>query len=151
MEVKIVFPIIPSYELRLATRRILLLLPILYLASSCANNKMKEEEIAPSVVDTSKRPLSFKLDIQPIFQNNCIECHSATSTNPDRYRFAFFDNLSQLKTFATTASTVDKKYSVIQARLRGIEKPAMPYNRPPLPDSLIQKIDAWTSMGAPVE
>lgn len=131
--------------------RISLLLSILYLAASCANNKMKQEEIAPVLIDTTKRPLSFKLDIQPIFQNNCIVCHSASSTNPNRPDGAFFDDLSELKRYATTASRVDRRYSVIQARIRGIENPAMPLNRPALPDSLIQKIDAWTSMGAPVE
>lgn len=120
---------------------------------SCAYNKVPINELSPvTPLDTNQRLLSFKLDIQPIFEQYCNSCHSSSPTDPiNTPGYALFDDLSELQNYALEPSSADKKYTLIQAQIRFIESPGMPYNKPPLPDSLIKKIESWISLGAPIE
>lgn len=118
---------------------------------SCAYHKVPKEELNPASLNTDPRPLDFTLDIKPIFEQHCNVCHSASSKDPNTPGYAFFDNPAELQTYALKTSTVNKNFTVMQARLRDIESPAMPLGKSPLPDSLLKKIDAWISLGAPVQ
>jgi hypothetical protein len=101
---------------------------------------------APTPVNPN---ISYTKDIKPILIANCYVCHTDTSTNPDRNPSVFFNHFNQLQHEALTPSTVSPNYTIIIARLKHIESPGMPYNRAPLADSLIQKIQDWVLIGAP--
>lgn len=99
-------------------------------------------------------PVNFQTEIKPILINNCLTCHSDTATNPKKPGYAFFlqgsNDFSEFRRYATETSTANPAYTKVPARLRGIESPAMPFQRTPLPDSLIRKIENWVRQGAPL-
>jgi hypothetical protein len=54
-----------------------------------------------------------------------------------------------LQNYALSPSTVNPIYTKITARIRHIEFPGMPFNRPPLAEEDIKKIETWIKNGAP--
>ncbi len=119
-----------------------LVLGLFFMIQACTYNKGETPVPAnPNV--------SYTTDIKPILIANCYTCHTDTSTNPDRNTSVFFNHFSTLQHEALTPSTANSNYTILIARLRHIESPGMPYNRAPLPDSLIQKIQDWVLIGAP--
>ena len=101
------------------------------------------------VVEQKGRIISYKNDIEPILISHCYSCHSLSASDPQRPGYAYLDIFEQLKYYALSPSTKNPSYTTIQARLRFIETPGMPYKKAPLNDSLIKKIDAWVKAGAP--
>ena len=97
-------------------------------------------------------PVKFDTEIKPILIQNCLMCHSDTATHPDKPGYALFlqgsGDFSVFREYATATSTVNPAYTKVPARLRGIETPAMPFNKPSLPDSSIKKIENWIKQGA---
>ncbi|MDB5121180.1 MAG: hypothetical protein JWN56_2398 [Sphingobacteriales bacterium] len=93
--------------------------------------------------------ISYKTDIKPIMANHCYSCHSANASDPESPGYAMLDNFIELKDYALKPSTVNPSYTKLQARLRFIEVPGMPFKKAPLNDSLIKKIDSWVKAGAP--
>ena len=112
---------------------------------SCSYNKAE-------AFDPSGSPVDFQKDIKPIIVQNCVMCHSDTATHPDRPGYALFlknnNDFSEFRKFAIATSSANASYTKIPARLRGIESPAMPFNKPSLPDSTIKKIEKWIKQGA---
>ncbi len=109
---------------------------------SCANNKIKKEEVAPINTETK---ISYLLDIKPIIDNNCTSCHDENATSIPNWK-----NSAKLKEYALKSSGIDG-YTEIQARIKG-KKERMPLGSPtPLSDIDIAKIDAWISQGASIE
>jgi hypothetical protein len=118
---------------------------IMFFATfGCAYNKSKE--VAPAVLNYN---VSYALDVKPIIVNNCYICHTDTSTNPDRPGYAFFNIFSQLQYYASSPSPTHPSYTRMQARLRQIDTPGMPYNRPPLSELEIEIIEKWILEGVP--
>jgi hypothetical protein len=118
------------------------LLVVFFMIQACAYNK------GDTPVPTNPN-VSYTMDIKPILIANCYICHTDTSTNPDRNTSVFFNHFNQLQHEATTPSTANSNYTILIARLKHIETPGMPYNRAPLADSLIAKIQDWVLIGAP--
>lgn len=112
---------------------------------SCSYNKGE-------AVDPSGPPVNFQKDIKPIIVQNCVMCHSDTATHPDKPGYAFFlrntNDFSEFRNYATATSSANSSYTKVIARLYGIEKPAMPFQKAPLPDSTIKKIEKWIRQGA---
>lgn len=116
---------------------------LLLAVSSCKKNVREPENIVV-------RPIvSYKVDIKPILVNNCYSCHSLSASDPAKPGYAYLDIFDQLKYYALSPSTRNPSYTTLQARLRFIETPGMPYKKTPLDDSLIKKIDDWVKAGAP--
>lgn len=115
---------------------------LLLFVTACSYNKGTE----PVPV---KKDVSYKLDVKPILVTHCYTCHADTATNPDRPGSPVFTDFAQLQHEALTPSNVNTNYTILIARLKHIESPGMPYNRDPLPDSLIQVIQDWVLVGAP--
>lgn len=96
-----------------------------------------EEEIYPKTeCDTDN--ISYSIDVVPILQNNCYECHSE-AVNQAGITLEGYDNL---KTY------------VDNGRFLGAIKhdpgfSPMPQGRPQLPDCQIAKIEQWILDGAP--
>jgi uncharacterized membrane protein len=126
----------------------LLWLIFLLFNSSCTYDKATEA--IPQVPETPEEiVVSYKEDIQPIIEAHCYSCHSATATHPEKPGYAFLDSYDGLKKYALKTSTSNASMTTLQARLRFIEFPGMPFKEEPLPESEIQKIEAWIKQGAP--
>lgn len=109
---------------------------------SCTYNE--PEEVKPEEID-----VSYKEDIKPIIVANCYSCHTASSTDPEKAGYAFLDNYEELKRYALTPSTANASLTKLQARLRFIEFPGMPFKQAPLAENDILIIEAWIKAGAP--
>ena len=110
----------------------------------------------PETPETPENPetpeevsISYIEDILPIIEANCYSCHSATATHPERPGYAFLDSYEGLKKYALKTSVSNPAYTTLQARLRFIEYPGMPFKEDPLPEAEIEKIEAWIKLGAP--
>lgn len=128
----------------------LLIIVCILILNACTYNK--GEDLTPI-----GPPINFQTEIKPIIINHCVTCHSDTATNADKPGYAFFlqvnggsEDFSGLQQYATARSSSNPAYTKIPARLRGIESPAMPFKKAPLPDSLIKKIENWARQGAPL-
>ena len=121
--------------------RILFLLTLFFL-SGCTYDSAPE-------IDPSIPVVSYSEEIKPIIEANCYRCHSTTATDPDKAGYAFFDDFDDLKNFALKKSVFNPAYTTLQARIRYIESPGMPYDRDPLSEEQIQLIELWIKAGAP--
>lgn len=92
--------------------------------------------------------VTYLKTIKPLIVKYCYNCHTDTSTHPNRNSYAFFNDFKQLKQYATARSVTNSKYTTIQARIRQIESPAMPLGLPPMSECDIRKIEIWISQGA---
>lgn len=102
------------------------------------------EDVAPEKID-----VSYKEDIKPIIAAHCYSCHTASATDPDKAGYAFLDDFEELKRYALRPSTTNSSLTKLQARIRFVEFPGMPFKQAPLPESDILKIEAWIKAGAP--
>ena len=93
--------------------------------------------------------VSYKDEIKPIIVANCYQCHSSTSTDPERPGYAFFDDFNELQRYSLKTSTANSAYTTLQARIRHIESPGMPFKKSPLPETQIVLIENWIRAGAP--
>lgn len=125
--------------------KLLLLISITSILSGCAYNRAEETE---REIKPSPASISYSLEIKPILVTHCYSCHTDTATDPESPGYAFFNKEDDLKKYASSPSPTNPSYTRMQARLRGIETPAMPFQKPALPDSVISKIDAWIKAGA---
>jgi hypothetical protein len=117
------------------------------LLNACSYNKGEElRPVGPTI--------NFQTEIKPILITHCLTCHSDTASNPSKPGYAFFlrgtNDFSEFQRYATEKSTSNPAYDKVSARLRGVESPAMPFQRAALPDSLIKKIENWARQGAPL-
>ncbi len=104
----------------------------------------KAQDAAPAIPF-----VSYKNEIKPIIVTNCYQCHSATSTDPERPGYAFLDDFSELQRYSLKISISNSAYTTLQARLRHIENPGMPFKKSPLPEAQIVLIENWIKAGAP--
>lgn len=124
-----------------AAARILFTLSLLF-TFSCTYDEAAE--IAPETIE-----VSYKEAIQPIMAANCYSCHTAASTDPDKAGYAFLDDYEELKRYALKPSTSNSSMTKLQARIRFVEFPGMPFKQAPIAESDIRKIEAWIKAGAP--
>jgi len=129
-------------QLRMKISATVVSLSIITFLIACTYDKA--EEVKPAIFNGS-----YKTDIQPIIEANCYSCHSSTATDPKRPGYAFFDDFDELKRYALKPSTVNAELTTLQARLRQVEFPGMPFEKDPLPESEIQLIESWINGGAP--
>jgi hypothetical protein len=101
-------------------------------------------------------PVSFDTVIKPIIIQNCVKCHSDTSTNTNRPGYAFFikgashNDFSELQFYALKPSS-NSTYTDMTQRIHGYDGvERMPKFGPYLPDSTMAKIDRWIGHGAPL-
>lgn len=122
---------------------LLLYLVIVLFASGCTYHE------APEVPEVETISVSYQDDIKPIMVTHCYPCHTASATHPDKAGYAFLDNFEELKRYALKQSTSNASLTTLQARIRFIEFPGMPFKEDPLPEEDILKIEAWIKAGAP--
>jgi hypothetical protein len=113
----------------------ILLLIFLFISFLIGCTYMSEEKL---VEDTSCDTinLTYTVDIQPIFENNCYSCHSNT-----------------LASGGFNSENIEEIYHEIDSGklLNAINRvsgyPQMPKNLDKLPDCVIKKIEVWNSEG----
>lgn len=120
-------------------------LTFIFFVSSCTYDQALEVE--PLAAEEMR--ISYQEDIQPIIATHCYSCHSVNATHPEKPGYAFLDDYEGLMRYALKTSVSNPAYTTLQARLRFIEFPGMPFKEEPLPESEIQKIETWIKMGAP--
>lgn len=94
--------------------------------------------------------VSYAANIQPIFTANCAVngCHIGPSPPLD-LRLATYAFVIQGSQNGPVVIPNDPNNSEIIRRLEGTSTPSMPYQLPKLPQSTINLVRAWISMGAP--
>ena len=92
--------------------------------------------------------VSFKNDIFPIFQANCIfaGCHGANP--PSGLLLTTFDNFKKGGNGGAPFVPNDSKNSLIVKRITGVIQPQMPLGRAPLNQKDIDAIKTWIDNGA---
>lgn len=116
-------------------KQLLLALCCAWLLSACTYHN--EEDYFKTDENTCQTEnISFAKDIQPLLNENCISCHSASFPmgNIDLSDYA---NVAQ-------AAKGGKLVSVIKHQTG---YPAMPQGQPKLDDCTIAKIEAWVNDG----
>jgi len=102
---------------------------------------------AAAPVASPKGAIDFTAQVQPIFRANCVRCHG-----PDQQK-------SQLRLDSRTSALKgglsgrvilpgNAKESLLVRHLLGQEKPRMPFEGTPLPESQIALIRKWIDSGA---
>ncbi len=93
--------------------------------------------------------VSFTTDVLPIFQANCVRCHSDTSilgAPPNNLRLIDYENILKGSAFGPVILPGNPDSSSLVIMLR---KGTMPADADPLSDDQIQTIVAWIVAGAP--
>ena len=94
--------------------------------------------------DPDPTTVSFSLDIQPLFQTECITCHgSAGGLDVQTYSALLAGGNSGAVVIAG-----DPDNSFLVQHLEGTRTPQMPLSRPPLSQPQIDTIRTWIAEGA---
>ena len=114
----------------------------------------------PSPTSTSPSSVSFKSNVQPIFNTRCVVCHqggappASLSLEPSLAYLNLVDTPSTQGPLVRVAPGAPENSYLIN-KLRGTQAQAggsgaqMPYGTTPLPDSDIDLIQQWITAGAP--
>ncbi|GAB4530949.1 MAG: hypothetical protein Fur0018_18510 [Anaerolineales bacterium] len=126
------------------------------LLAACAPKAPPPPTVTPTPA-SSPTPLptptpagpSYAADIQPIFTERCIKCHSGD--NPPRgLRLIDYEHVLAGGTYRPVIVPGKPEESELIHRIRGEAIPRMPFDGPPfLSDEQIALIEAWVAAGAP--
>ncbi len=131
------------------------------LAAAACSSGTTSSTTTPSSTTTSSGGVSFSRDIQPIFNANCVVCHTGTS-GPQGLTLdsgkAYGNLVNVNSTEAPSLKRVapgspDKSYII--NKLLGTQTQAggsgaqMPFGAQPLSQSTISLIQQWITAGAP--
>lgn len=94
--------------------------------------------------------LIFGRDVAPVLIANCLECHDAARKSSG-FSMATFASLQAGGDSGAVWAASNSKDSLIVKKLRGLDPPRMPRNRPPLADDTIDRIAAWIDSGAKLD
>jgi len=129
-------------------------------SSGTATTTTSATTTSPATTSSSSG-VSFSKDIQPIFNANCVVCHtgSAGPAGLSLDQGSAFKNLVNVNSSEAPSlkrvapGSPDKSYII--AKLTGKQTQAggsgaqMPFGAAPLPQATIDKITQWISAGAP--
>ena len=92
---------------------------------------------------------SYAVDVQPIFTERCIKCHSGA--NPPRgLQLVDYEHVVAGGTYRPVIVPGKPEESELILRIRGESIPRMPFDGPPfLTEEQIAVIEAWVAAGAP--
>ena len=109
---------------------------------SCYKDKLPEKKTDDVIIDVPEG-VSFQTDIQPIFTQNCINCHKAGSTAPDLTSGVSYAAITSGG--FVVASNADG--SELYNRLNGVGGALMPTSGA-LPADKIALVKQWINEGA---
>ena len=112
-------------------------------ATSCYNDALPEEPIPANV--------SYKKDIQTIFNRNCIGCHKAANTSPNLVSDASYNSLTMLPAPPAEQEILvnagNASASILFQAMTGDGAPQMPPNGK-LSASKLAIVEKWINDGA---
>jgi hypothetical protein len=96
--------------------------------------------------------VSFRSDIAPILQENCVSCHAAKKAEGG-YRLDTFAELIQAgdSDASPLASDDDPSGELLRRVMSSDESERMPAESEPLPQEQVEMIKAWVAAGAPFD
>lgn len=96
---------------------------------------------------SGKETVSFALDLAPVLQSQCLNCHGAQ--NP-RGQFSMVNFETFLRGGASGGPFLAKKpdESLLIRKIKGQAGDRMPLGRPALSDDVIKKFETWVKEGA---
>ena len=92
----------------------------------------------------------FKTDVAPLLKEHCVKCHGGEKTKGD-FDLATREGLLKGGKEGVAVVPFDAGKSWMMKLIRHDDDPAMPDNKPKLPDEAIAKIAAWIDHGAPYD
>ena len=107
-------------KIKRGLKTIIYLLGLTLVSISCKKEKAKNE------VCTTLETVSFKNDVQPIFNQNCVSCHSGASAsgNLNLEASVAYQNLSDPK--SGYLDTINPTYSLLYASMISTSNPMPP-------------------------
>lgn len=92
----------------------------------------------------------FGRDVAPVLIAQCVECHNANRKSGG-LSMATFESLRAGGESGALWIGAKSAESLIVRKLRGLDPPRMPRNRPPLKPETIDRLAAWIESGANLE
>jgi hypothetical protein len=109
---------------------------------------VRSEQSPPAGRSPTATAIDFVRDIQPIFEQRCVECHGATKA---RGSLRLDVRASVFRGGMTGPSVIpgDSEHSVLLRRILGLDgEDRMPLDEDPLPDAQVALIKRWIDEGA---
>ncbi|MFQ5814431.1 MAG: c-type cytochrome domain-containing protein [Anaerolineae bacterium] len=100
---------------------------------------------APTATPGGTATVSYRQDIQPIFNRNCVSCHGGQAG----LYLESYDHVMAGSARGRVVIPDDPQASELVRRIRGLSQPSMPLGGAPLPASDIDAIVTWIAEGAP--
>ena len=100
---------------------------------------------APTATPGGTATVSYRQDIQPIFDRNCVSCHGGSAG-------LYLDSYDHVMAGSARGRVVtpgDPPASELVRRIRGLSQPRMPLGGAPLSAADIDAIVTWIAEGAP--
>ncbi len=96
---------------------------------------------------SSSALVSFKDDVQPIFNARCVTCHGDVGPE-DGLSLTSYENVMAGSNTGPVVIPGQPENSELVKRIKGISQPRMPFGQTPLTDQQIQLIESWVAQGA---
>lgn len=100
---------------------------------------------APTATPGGMATVSYRRDVQPIFDGSCVRCHGGQGG-------LYLDSYDHVMAGGAHGPVVvpgDPEASELLRRIRGLSQPQMPLGAPPLSPAAIDTIATWIAEGAP--
>ena len=116
--------------------------------------KLMLSSLLPLALTACGEPqVSFSQDVQPVFDEHCIECHRADGAGElaSGFDMTTYEGLMKGTTFGPMVIAGDPEGSNVLVLMEGRADPSisMPHGqRDPVPDADIAAIRAWIAQGA---
>ncbi len=118
------------------------------LASYAAAASAPQAPPTPGVVmATGKESVLFSRDIASTLATNCLACHGDEDARKN-FSLATFGRLLQGGESGPPIVPGKPRESLLVKKLRGMAGPRMPFEKPPLTEETIAKIERWIALGA---
>lgn len=105
-------------------------------------------QVAATATEVAGPAVSFRSDIQPIFQNQCVTCHTGRQA-PGGLDLTSYQSLMHGASGTPVIVPGKPDQSLLVQKVKGTAGARMPFGGQPLPAKDIQRIEAWIAEGAP--
>jgi len=99
-----------------------------------------------------QKDVSFKADVMPILQQNCLECHTEKAEGAQKSGLVMesYDSLMKGTRFGAIVKPGDSLTSALNMLVEGRAAPSirMPYHKNALPKEKAELLKKWVDQGA---
>lgn len=110
------------------------------MSSHHLGNKAAAPQV--TILPTTTAPVSYKADIQPIFDARCVKCHGGVEG-------LYLDNYANVMRGGEHGPVILPNNPASSRLIQYVSSGYMPSGGPPLTQSEIQLLVNWVAMGAP--